>query len=134
MAKKRPDESTEPEEIGKPHPTGERVRDEQREEGGPRYGGGKWEVADERGERRFGTARNDDADPSELAKGEGATDDDDTWPGGDPRHAGPQSASAVADVADDGGTEHGGQRAGMGRGEEPQKPKARVKHVPHSRR
>ncbi|MDX2091867.1 MAG: hypothetical protein SFX73_28655 [Kofleriaceae bacterium] len=39
---------------------GERARDEKRE-GGPRYGGGAWEVADERGERRYGHARNDDA-------------------------------------------------------------------------
>lgn len=44
---------------------GERARDEQRE-GGPRYGGGPWEVADERGEQRYGHARNDDAALTEL--------------------------------------------------------------------
>ena len=46
---------------------GERARDEKRENRGPVYGGEKeWKVADERGEQRFGHARNDDADPSEL--------------------------------------------------------------------
>jgi hypothetical protein len=44
---------------------GERARDEKRE-GGPRYGGGPWEVADERGEQRYGHARNDDAALTEL--------------------------------------------------------------------
>lgn len=120
------DEMVEPEEIGKPHPTsdraGERARDEQREDGGPRYGGEAWEVADERGDQRFGKARNDDADPSELAKGE-ANVDDDQWPGDD---ANPQSAP-VSDVEDNGRSESGAQQAGMGRGGEPRKPKNRSK-------
>lgn len=110
----------EPEVIGKAHPVaGERARDEKREGGGPRYGGEQWEVADERGENRFGVARNDDADPSELAKGEG-TDGDDSWHGGD-------AAPTVSDVEDDGSTESSPQQAGFGRGEEPRKPKSREK-------
>jgi hypothetical protein len=115
----------EPEEIGKPHPTSdgakpgtERARDEQREGGGPRYGGEQWEVADERGDRRFGVARNDDSDPSELAKGKASVDDD-HWPGDD---ASVQKTSDEDDDDDDNGeTENGGQRAGMNRGEEPRK-------------
>ena len=117
MATRREDE---PEEIGKPHPTSdgakpgtERARDEQREGGGPRYGGEAWDVADERGERRFGVARNDDSDPSELSKGE-ANVDDDHWPGDDSivkPHA--------EEAADDGTAETGGQREGMNRGEKP---------------
>jgi hypothetical protein len=79
---------------------GERKRDEERE-GGPRYGGEAWEVADERGDNRFGHARNDDAEPSELVK----TD--------------PDIAEADENV------ESGGEQAGFGRGEKPRKPKAR---------
>ena len=126
----------EPDEIGKPHaqPAGERARDEQREAGGPRYGGEGWEVSDERGDRRFGNARNDDADPSELAKGKGAVDDDE-WPGAD---ASPQTnasgeSAEVADAtaaSDRGEAESGGQRAGFGRGEKPMKAKAREKKNP----
>ena len=130
MATRAPDEQ-EPDEIGKAHPTSdgakpgtERRRDEQRDDGGPRYGGGPWEVADERGEQRYGHARNDDADPSELSKGQGAVDDD-NWPGDD---SGTHTVTNVnADIGDDGSTENGGQRAGMGRGDKPQKPKARSK-------
>lgn len=114
----------EPDEIGKPHPTSdgakpgtERARDEQREGGGPRYGGEAWDVADERGERRFGVARNDDSDPSELAKGE-ANVDDDHWPGGDAIGKPPSAETAGAGV-DDGTAETGGQRAGMNRGDKP---------------
>jgi hypothetical protein len=125
----------EPEEIGKPHPTSdgakpgtERARDEQREGGGPRYGGEAWDVADERGDKRFGVARNDDSDPSELSKGEGAIDDD-GWPGDDSRGE-PESAETNADQLDDGTAENGGQRAGMNRGEQPQKAKARTKENP----
>jgi hypothetical protein len=119
MATKPENES---EEIGKAHPVehaGERARDEQREGGGPRYGGEAWEVADQRGDNRFGVARNDDADPSELSKGD-RVDDDDGWPGD-------ESAPTVSDVDDDGKAENGGQQAGFGRGEEPRKPPARSK-------
>ncbi len=80
---------------------GERKRDEARD-GGPRYGGEAWEVADERGENRFGNARNDDADPSALVK-------------------------ADPDVTDaDGSVESGGEQAGVGRGEKPRKGKQRA--------
>lgn len=103
----------EPEEIGKPHPVGARARDEKREGGGPRYGGEAWEVADDRGDRRFGVARNDDADPSEMSKGEGSVDDD-TWPGD-------EGAATVSDVEDDGRAERGAEQAGFGRGEQPRK-------------
>ena len=81
---------------------GERKRDEQRE-GGPRYGGEAWDVADERGENRYGHARNDDAEPSELAKQD------------------PDVARADENV------ESSGEQAGIGRGEKPRKPKAREK-------
>ena len=133
----------EPEEIGKPHPTSdgarpgtERARDEQREGGGPRYGGEAWDVADERGDRRFGVARNDDSDPSELSKGEGAVDDD-TWPGDDAGVQAPRDDEEETErtsASDDGATENGGQRAGFGRGEKPQKPKARTKPNPRGTR
>ena len=79
---------------------GERKRDEERE-GGPRYGGEAWEVADERGDNRFGHARNDDAEPSELVK------------------ADPDIAEADENI------ESSGEQAGIGRGEKPRKPKAR---------
>src|SRR5207237_5366760 len=65
----------------------ERARDEAREGGGPRYGGEAWEVADERGENRFGHARNDDADPSELAPGQAENDDNDSPSAADPELA-----------------------------------------------
>jgi hypothetical protein len=80
---------------------GERKRDEQRD-GGPRYGGEAWEVADERGAERFGHARNDDAEPSELVKNDPDVED------ADPN------------------IESGGEQAGMGRGEKPRKPKSRA--------
>jgi hypothetical protein len=125
----------EPEEIGKLHPASdgakpgsERARDEQRAGGGPRYGGEAWDVADERGDKRFGVARNDDSNPSELSKGE-AVADDDGWPGDDAigkAHA----QETAADELDDGTAENGGQRAGMNRGESPQKPKARMEDEP----
>ena len=138
MPNKPSDQDREPDEIGKPHaPAGERARDEERDDGGPRYGGEAWKVADERGDKRFGHARNDDADPSELTKGTGAVDDDE-WPGSD---SSPQTdASGEAEVAkqtaatDDGDTESSGQRAGFGRGEKPMKPRARAKKTPHSSR
>jgi hypothetical protein len=122
MATKRENQIEEPEEIGKAHPVehaGERARDEQREGGGPRYGGEAWDAADARGEKRFGVARNDDADPSETSKG-AAVADDDGWPGD-------ERAASVSDVDDDGKAENGGQQAGFGRGEEPRKPKSRSK-------
>ena len=78
-------------------PAGERKRDEAREEHAA-YGGQGWKAADERGDQRYGTARNDDADPLTLAKGD-------------------------KDVKDaDGAVEAGGEHAGMGRGEAPRKP------------
>ena len=102
----------------------ERARDEQREEGGPRYGGESWQVADERGDNRFGKARNDDADPLELVK-----------PGHEDEEVEAKVAAAVDDPADgeptDGEqvthTETGGEAAGMGRGEKPRKSKSRAK-------
>jgi hypothetical protein len=117
----------EPDEIGRAHPGSERARDEQREDGGPRYGGEAWEVADERGDRRFGVARNDDADPSELSKGTHAVDDDE-WPNSDATGASNEAAGA----RDNGETESGGQHAGMRRGDKPQKPKARAKPNPRA--
>src|ERR1041384_1045567 len=60
------------------HPGSERERDEGRDDAGPQYGGGSWEQADQRGDARFGHARNDDADPSELAPAEAESDDDET--------------------------------------------------------
>ncbi len=78
-------------------PAGERKRDEDRDDAGAQYGGGSWGVADKRGDKRFGEARNDDADPSTLTQ-----DDKD------------------ARLAK-GESESGGERAGMGRGEAPRK-------------
>lgn len=80
-----------------PEVAGERARDEQRAGGGPRYGGEGWDAADQRKpEERFGHARNDDADPLELAKNDPDASDDER-PG----------------------------TAGMGRGEQPRKSKQR---------
>jgi hypothetical protein len=81
---------------------GELKRDTQRD-GGPRYGGEDWDVAEKRGDNRFGHARNDDADPSELVKRDPDMED--------------------ADPA----VESGGEQAGFGRGEKPRKPAAREK-------
>jgi hypothetical protein len=80
----------------------ERARDEQRDDRGPAYGGKEWEVADERGDKRFGHARVDEANPSEL----------------DP-------ADAAKPTSD--GAESSGQREGFGRGEKPRKSKSRSK-------
>jgi hypothetical protein len=96
----------------------ERTRDEQRQGGGPRYGGGAWRVADERGDQRFGHARNDDADPSELARGAAENDDDESPSAADPELAAAEAAGAI---------ESGGQREGFGRGEKPRKGKNREK-------
>jgi hypothetical protein len=97
-------------------PGTERARDERRPDGGPRYGGGPWRIADERGDRRFGHARNDDADLSELAPGAADNDDNEAVNAADPELAAAEQASAI---------ESGGQRAGMRRGEKPRKVKAR---------
>jgi hypothetical protein len=97
---------------------GERARDEERDEAGPQYGGGPWREADQRGDSRFGHARNDDADPSELAPGEAENDDNDAPNAADPDLAAAEDAAEI---------ESGGQRAGMGRGEKPRKPKTEQK-------
>jgi hypothetical protein len=98
MAKKAPNKKSQ--EPVKQNPAGERKRDEERDDGGPAYGGEAWEVADERGDQRFGHARNDDADPSTLEKRD------------------PDLEDADPEI------ESGGERAGMGRGEKPRKPDA----------
>jgi hypothetical protein len=52
----------------------ERARDEARKGGGPRYAGGSWGLADEREPgKRFGHARTDDSDPSEVGRRAEAT-------------------------------------------------------------
>lgn len=108
----------------KQRPGTERARDEQREDVGPAYGGELWNVADERGDRRFGHARNDDANPLELLKeGQGRNDDDES-----PIAADDELAAAEGDSS----IESGGQRAGMGRGDRPRKPKVREKPNPKS--
>ncbi|MBA3541303.1 MAG: hypothetical protein H0T79_16955 [Deltaproteobacteria bacterium] len=110
MATKKPPKTKQP-------PGTERARDEQREDRGPTYGGEDWAVADERGDQRFGHARNDDADPLELVKaGQGQNDDDES-----PTAADPELGKAEEDAE----IESGGQRAGHGRGEEPRKTKDR---------
>jgi hypothetical protein len=87
-------------------PGSERARDEQRSDRTPRYAGAPWEVADERApDERFGKARTDDSDPSELASWE-------------------------RDVVADTGIESGAGKSGFGRGEKPRKPKARTKPNP----
>ncbi len=102
-------------------PGTERARDEQRDEPTPRYGGGPWKVADERGDQRFGKARVDDADPSELAPREAENDDDESPSAADPELA---AAAAAGEI------ESGGERAGMGRGDHPRKSKEREKPNP----
>ena len=97
-------------------PAGERKRDEGRLDGGPRYGGRLWEAADARGEHRYGVARNDDADPSELGPGEAMNDDDEN-----PRALDPE----LADAEQNAEIESGGAKAGMRRGETPRMTKDR---------
>lgn len=101
-------------------PAGERARDEKRDGAGPQYGGEAWKVADERApDERFGHARNDDAEPSELVKaGQGQNDDDDSTVAADPE---------LADAEQNAEIESGGEQAGMGRGEKPRKSKQRTK-------
>ena len=94
----------------------ERSRDERREGGGPRYGGQRWQVADERGADRFGHARNDDANPSELAPADADNADDESPTGTDPEHV----AAAVA-----GEIEGSAEHAGMGHGDHPRAAKSR---------
>ncbi len=132
-------------EIGRKHeqgeveqPTGsERARDERREEGGPRYGGEAWKVADERGDNRFGKARNDDADPLDLGK-PGQEDQDiegqkSATAEGQSGEANEETDATSGDLQKTAGgeqvthTESGGETAGMGRGEKPRKPKSRAK-------
>ena len=90
-------------------PAGERHRDEQRQGGGPRYGGQDWKVADERGDNRFGHARNDDSDPSELDRG---TAEDDDAPSADPDLAAAEEGAEI---------ESGNGQEGMGRVRRPRK-------------
>ncbi len=99
----KPERTSSPRSAGHRRPGTERARDEARREGGPRYGGGPWETADERGDRRFGHARTDNADASGLG----------------PTEADADSAMTTA------GSESSGQVAGMRRGEKPRKVKAR---------
>jgi hypothetical protein len=99
-------------------PGSERARDEKRGDAGPQYGGGTWQQADRRGDNRFGQARNDDADPSELSPGEAQNDDDEAPSAADPDLAAAEQKGEI---------ESGGQRAGMRRGEKPRKPKSKEK-------
>jgi hypothetical protein len=113
-----PKHAKDPKNLKEPEarPGTERARDEQRASNSPRYGGGPWRTADEREGQRFGHARNDDADPSELAAREAENDDDEAPNAADPELAAAEAAGEI---------ESGGQRAGMGRGEKPRKPKSR---------
>jgi hypothetical protein len=112
----KPTKQREPSEKPTTQPEGtERHRDEQRTDGGPRYGGEDWKVADERGDNRFGHARNDDADPSELPPGEGEENDD----------AMKVDADMEPDAEENRPIESSGQQAGMRRGEKPRKDKQR---------
>ena len=93
----KPAKTDEPQTQEQSQPAGERKRDEQRDDAGAQYGGGSWGVADKRGDKRFGEARNDDADPSTMTQFD------------------PDARLATGE------SESGGERAGMGRGEEPRK-------------
>ncbi len=121
--------------IEPPEPTGsERSLDEQRVTGGPRYGGEAWKVADERGDNRFGKARNDDADPSEVVRA-GEDPEAEVEPGHDENLAAEMKAATTGEMArqtkaafaDNEVIASGGEMAGMGRGEKPRKPKASSK-------
>lgn len=126
----------ETDEIGRKHdqnetsePTGsERARDEQRSDGGPRYGGEAWKVADQRGGNRFGKARNDDAEPSEVVRA-GEDPEAEVEEGHDENleaeakfaeGTGQVERSSAAEVV-----ESSGEIAGMGRGDKPRKAKPR---------
>lgn len=97
-------------------PGSERARDEQRTDRGPVYGGKDWEAADERGDKRFGHTRVDDANPSELDPAQAVTDDGNDL-------ADPEAGKAATSE----GVESGGQREGFGRGEKPRQAKSRTK-------
>ena len=99
----------------------ERARDEQRDTKTARYGGGPWQVADERGAQRFGHARTDDADPSELAPGAAGSDDDES-----PRAADPAAAEDANEIVS------GGSVVGMHRPDKPRKAKRRAKSHPRA--
>ena len=90
----------------------ERALDEARE-GGPRYGGGDWDVADERGELRYGHARNDDGETAQAT-----SLDADAEPGERTDDPDLQLDEPTGDI------EASGQHAGMGRGEKPRKTKS----------
>ncbi len=109
----------------------ERARDEQRKDGGPRYGGEAWKVADERGDNRFGKARNDDADPLELVKPGQEDEEIEAQASAPAENQSRGEANEENDVTGGGQqvthTESGGEAAGMGRGEKPRKPKSRAK-------
>ena len=82
-------------------PGTERHRDEQRDDDNPKVAGrSDWTDADERGEKRFGVTRVDDADPSELD---------------------PEDQEDVEDTD----IESGGEQGGMRRGEKPRKDEPR---------
>jgi hypothetical protein len=102
----------------RPRQSQERARDEARPGGGPRYGGGPWRIADERGGRRYGHARNDDADPSELSRGEAEGEEDEAPTTADPELAAEETAGRIVSS---------GQREGIGRAARPRRPKRRAR-------
>ena len=73
-------------------------------------------MADERGDKRFGHARIDDANPSEVDPAQAVTDDGSDL--ADPEAGKPTTSD---------GAENGGQREVFGRPEKPRKPKGRAK-------
>jgi hypothetical protein len=103
-------------------PGTERARDEQRESETARYGGGPWQAADERGDRRFGHARTDDADPSELAPDVDRDDDESPGPA-DPELAAAEDAGEIVS---------GGEATGMHRADKPRKPARRGRVEPRA--
>ena len=101
----------------------ERARDEQRDAPTARYGGGPWQVADERGDQRFGHARTDDADPSELAPGPDRNDDE-SPAAADPELAAAQDAGEII--------VSGGEITGIHRADKPRKPARRGRLEPRA--
>jgi hypothetical protein len=99
---------------------GERKRDEEREDDKPKFGGVQWEVADERGEdERFGKARNEE--PPDAMR-------DSTSIAEEPPRL--DESRRAEQAGGDVNVESSGQRAGIGRGEKPRKPKSRTKPNP----
>lgn len=97
----------------------ERGRDEQRTSAGPQYGGEAWKVADDRGaNERFGHARNDDAEPSEIGTAHDIVQPDDA---DDPEIEAKDPDTAVTYP----GHESSGEREGIHRGAKPLKDKVR---------